>query len=88
MISEKSAISVSMVVLLIGIAMFIARLHSQNEQQQAEIQELKQIITERAIRQEDRLNDLDRRLSRIEGQLQKIEKWCQELILQKRANRP
>jgi hypothetical protein len=86
-INENTAVSVGVLCLMGSMTFFGASLYVQNQHQEAELLRINQLLSSVGrdqgminIRQYDRISDVDQRLSRIEGRLVTIEKWCQEIV--------
>jgi hypothetical protein len=70
--------------MVISLSAFVTTIHVRTERQERDLEKLQQMLTDRAINQYSRMNDLDQRLSRIEGSLNRIEKWCEEILGKRR----
>ncbi len=83
-IAENTTITISIVVVLLGFVVsgtaFVSRMHVRSEQQEQEIARLHETILAESRLKWTRINDLETRLSRIEGKLTSIEKWCKEIV--------
>lgn len=79
-LSENTAISLGLVGVVVSLSVFINTIYVENRQQAIEIQHLQAIIEADSKLKWQHINDLNERLSRIEGRLGKIEKWCDEIV--------
>jgi hypothetical protein len=90
-LNENTAVSVGLMGVLISLSVFVNTIYVENRQQAIEIERLHALIQADSKLKWQHITDLNERLSRIEGRIGKIEKWCGEIledIRERRAKKP